>query len=282
MTSTTWSRWPAGPTTAPERWAWPSTAAPCQERTGHCSPSTRAPWISVWASTVSQACPATACPPRPTWPNSWSPECSPRSLLAQRDRIAVILNGLGRTKYEELFVVWKTAAALLAEAGYTVVQPEVGELVTSLDMAGCSLTVMWLDDELERLWTAPTDTPAYRKGGITATDARIRTVVTAQAHHAQIDQADTGGAASGAHCRQGDFGDCRADGCRRGRARPHRRGGRRRRSRAWTWSRAPAPPTLPRPAVVARAAAPDRCCPRPATHGPPRPAEPPACCGVRR
>lgn len=114
------------------------------------------------------------------------------------DRIAVILNGLGRTKYEELFVVWKTAAALLAEAGYTVVQPEVGELVTSLDMAGCSLTVMWLDDELERLWTAPTDTPAYRKGSITATDARIRTVVTAQAHHAQIDQADTGGAASGA------------------------------------------------------------------------------------
>ena len=42
-------------------------------------------------------------------------------------RIAVILNGLGRTKYEELFVVWKTVAALLADAGYVVVQPEVGE-----------------------------------------------------------------------------------------------------------------------------------------------------------
>ena len=38
------------------------------------------------------------------------------------------------------------------------------ELVTSLDMAGCSLTVMWLDDELERYWTAPADTPAYKKG----------------------------------------------------------------------------------------------------------------------
>lgn len=79
-------------------------------------------------------------------------------------RIAVILNGLGRTKYEELFVVWATAAPLLRAAGYTVVQPEVGELVTSLDMAGCSLTVMWLDDELERFWTAPADTPAYRRG----------------------------------------------------------------------------------------------------------------------
>ena len=78
-------------------------------------------------------------------------------------RIAVILNGLGRTKYEELFVVWSTASALLREAGYTLIDPEVGELVTSLDMAGCSLTVMWLDDDLERYWTAPADTPAYRK-----------------------------------------------------------------------------------------------------------------------
>lgn len=79
-------------------------------------------------------------------------------------RIAVILNGLGRTKYEELFVVWGTASRLLRERGYEVVEPEVGELVTSLDMAGCSLTVMWLDDELEKYWTAPADSPAYRKG----------------------------------------------------------------------------------------------------------------------
>ncbi|WP_037180646.1 dihydroxyacetone kinase family protein [Rhodococcoides fascians] len=80
------------------------------------------------------------------------------------ERIAVILNGLGRTKYEELFVVWQTVSRRLREHGYSVVDPEVGELVTSLDMAGCSLTVMWLDDELERFWTAPADTPAYRKG----------------------------------------------------------------------------------------------------------------------
>lgn len=89
-------------------------------------------------------------------------------------RIAVILNGLGRTKYEELFVVWGTASRLLRERGYEVVEPEVGELVTSLDMAGCSLTVMWLDDELEKYWTAPADTPAYRKGAAGQADSGQR------------------------------------------------------------------------------------------------------------
>ncbi|WP_120522864.1 dihydroxyacetone kinase family protein [Arthrobacter celericrescens] len=79
-------------------------------------------------------------------------------------RIAVILNGLGSTKLEELFVLWRTVAPLLRDAGYTLVMPEVGELVTSLDMAGVSLTVTWLDEELEQYWTAPALTPAYRRG----------------------------------------------------------------------------------------------------------------------
>jgi D-erythrulose 4-kinase len=86
-------------------------------------------------------------------------------------RVTAILNGLGRTKYEELFIVWGTVARLLREAGLEVVEPEVGELVTSLDMAGCSLTIMWLDEELERLWSAPADSPAYRKGALVASDA---------------------------------------------------------------------------------------------------------------
>jgi dihydroxyacetone kinase len=80
------------------------------------------------------------------------------------DRIAVILNGLGSTKHEELFVLWLTVAPLLRAAGYTLVMPEVGELVTSLDMSGVSLTITWLDEELEPLWTAPAETPAYRRG----------------------------------------------------------------------------------------------------------------------
>ncbi|RKO21141.1 dihydroxyacetone kinase family protein [Pseudarthrobacter phenanthrenivorans] len=79
-------------------------------------------------------------------------------------RIAVILNGLGSTKHEELFVLWGAVAPLLRAAGYTLVLPEVGELVTSLDMAGVSLTITWLDEELEPLWAAPAETPAFRRG----------------------------------------------------------------------------------------------------------------------
>ncbi|WP_190823360.1 dihydroxyacetone kinase family protein [Saccharopolyspora pogona] len=89
----------------------------------------------------------------------------------EKPRVTAILNGLGATKYEELFVVWGTVSRLLAEAGLEVIAPEVGELVTSLDMAGCSLTLTWLDPELERLWQAPADTPAYRKGNVALAEA---------------------------------------------------------------------------------------------------------------
>jgi len=81
-------------------------------------------------------------------------------------RIAVLLNGLGTVKYEELFVAYRMVAELLKQQGYTIVDPEVGEQCTSLDMAGLSLTVMWLDDDLERLWIAPCNAPAYRKGAM--------------------------------------------------------------------------------------------------------------------
>ncbi|MGQ7298158.1 dihydroxyacetone kinase family protein [Quadrisphaera sp. KR29] len=89
---------------------------------------------------------------------------APDGVPVEGARVTALLNGLGNTKYEELFVIWKDVAALLRERGLQVVEPEVGELVTSLDMAGCSLTLTWLDEELERLWGAPADTPAYRKG----------------------------------------------------------------------------------------------------------------------
>lgn len=84
-------------------------------------------------------------------------------------RVAVILNGLGCTKYEELFVLWVGVDAELKKNGLTAVAPEVGEYVTSMDMAGCSLTLTWLDDELEALWWAPSDAPVLRRGAIIAT-----------------------------------------------------------------------------------------------------------------
>nr|WP_321983728.1 dihydroxyacetone kinase family protein [uncultured Lichenicoccus sp.] len=79
-------------------------------------------------------------------------------------RVAAILNGLGSTKYEELFVLWASVSARLRAAGLTVVAPEVGEFVTSLDMEGCSLTLTWLDDELETCWLAPCATAVLQRG----------------------------------------------------------------------------------------------------------------------
>ncbi len=92
------------------------------------------------------------------------------TVLAERPggadgRAAVLLNGLGATKYEELAALFGSVADLLSRRGVELVMPEV-ELVTSLDMAGCSLTVTWLDDELARLWTAPAATPAFRRGAL--------------------------------------------------------------------------------------------------------------------
>jgi dihydroxyacetone kinase len=83
---------------------------------------------------------------------------------AAGSRVGVILNGLGSTKQEELFVLWVAVAAELRQAGLTVVAPLVGEYVTSLDMEGCSLTLTWLDTALEDFWIAPCDTVALRIG----------------------------------------------------------------------------------------------------------------------
>lgn len=82
---------------------------------------------------------------------------------APSSRVAVILNGLGATKYEELFLTYGKVAAKLRAAGLSIVEPEVGELVTSLDMGGISLTLMWLDKELEEAWHADAYACGYRK-----------------------------------------------------------------------------------------------------------------------
>lgn len=88
------------------------------------------------------------------------------AAVAGSPRVGVMLNGLGTVKYEELFVLYASVAERLTGAGLTIVQPEVGELVTSFEMAGVSLTLFWLDDELEKAWTAPANTPAYHRGGV--------------------------------------------------------------------------------------------------------------------
>ncbi|WP_298860362.1 dihydroxyacetone kinase family protein [uncultured Microbacterium sp.] len=81
-------------------------------------------------------------------------------------RVGVILNGLGSIKSEELFLLYGEVAPLLTAAGVTVVEPEVGEYATSFEMAGISLTLFWLDDELEQAWRAGAQAPGYRKGSV--------------------------------------------------------------------------------------------------------------------
>lgn len=88
------------------------------------------------------------------------------------DRVVSIVNGLGTVKYDELFLLFGKIEKLLLAAGLTVVEPECGELVTSLDMSGLSLTLLWLDEELEQYWAAPADTPAFRKGNLAPRAAR--------------------------------------------------------------------------------------------------------------
>jgi dihydroxyacetone kinase len=82
-------------------------------------------------------------------------------------RVAVVVNGLGSVKSEELFVLYRSVGALLGAAGLNVVRPEVGEYATSFEMAGVSLTLAWLDEELEASWSGPALTPAFRRGIVT-------------------------------------------------------------------------------------------------------------------
>ncbi|MFN8590141.1 MAG: dihydroxyacetone kinase family protein [Thermomicrobiales bacterium] len=79
--------------------------------------------------------------------------------------VAVLVNGLGGTKYEEMFVFYNDVVPLLQKAGLRPYNPLIGEFVTSLDMAGMSLSLFWLDDELRPLLDATAVTPAFTSIG---------------------------------------------------------------------------------------------------------------------
>lgn len=76
----------------------------------------------------------------------------------------VMVNGMGATPQIELYLMYAEVAALLEEAGVQIARNLVGNYITSLDMAGCSVTVLKVDDELLRLWDAPVNTPGLRWG----------------------------------------------------------------------------------------------------------------------
>ncbi|MEI8179568.1 dihydroxyacetone kinase subunit DhaK [Aestuariivirga sp.] len=76
----------------------------------------------------------------------------------------LFVNGFGGTPAMELYLMYNAAVAQLAKHAITPVRALVGSYVTSLDMAGCSITVTMLDDEITRGWDAPVHTPALRWG----------------------------------------------------------------------------------------------------------------------
>ncbi len=77
------------------------------------------------------------------------------------DEVAVLVNGLGATPVEELYLVYRRVWELLKDQGITVYRPYVGEYATSLEMAGASITLMKMNDELKRLLDAPAESPFF-------------------------------------------------------------------------------------------------------------------------
>jgi dihydroxyacetone kinase-like protein len=80
------------------------------------------------------------------------------------DGVVCFVNGLGGTPLIELYVVFKEVAQILAGRGVQIARSLVGPYITSLDMAGTSVTLLRVDDELLSLWDAPVRTPALRWG----------------------------------------------------------------------------------------------------------------------
>jgi dihydroxyacetone kinase-like protein len=80
------------------------------------------------------------------------------------DRVLAFVNGMGGTPLLELYVIYRKLAEILDGRGVQIARSLVGNYITSLEMAGCSITLLKLDDELTRLWDAPVHTPALRWG----------------------------------------------------------------------------------------------------------------------
>jgi dihydroxyacetone kinase-like protein len=80
------------------------------------------------------------------------------------DKVLAFVNGMGGTPLIELYIVYRELNRLLEERGITIERRLIGDYITSLEMAGCSITLLKLDDELTELWDAPVNTPGLRWG----------------------------------------------------------------------------------------------------------------------
>ena len=111
-------------------------------------------------------------------PGRFREEAGPASQFAERlvtpivedlpfsdgDPVLAFVNGMGGTPLIELYVMYAEVAKLLEGRGLRIERNLVGNYITSLEMQGCSITLLKLDDEMVRYWDAPVDTPALRWG----------------------------------------------------------------------------------------------------------------------
>lgn len=84
--------------------------------------------------------------------------------ITSGDKVLLFVNGMGGTPLSELYIVYRRAAQVLADRGAAVERSLVGNYITALEMQGCSISVLRLDDELTELWDAPVHTAALRWG----------------------------------------------------------------------------------------------------------------------
>jgi dihydroxyacetone kinase-like protein len=80
------------------------------------------------------------------------------------DRVLAFVNGMGGSPLIELYVVYREVARLAREHGLQIERNLIGNYITSLEMQGCSITLLKLDDEMVRYWDAPVNTPGMRWG----------------------------------------------------------------------------------------------------------------------
>ena len=84
--------------------------------------------------------------------------------LSKGDSVLAFVNSMGGTPLSELYIVYRRLLGVCEARGVRVVRNLIGPYITSLEMQGCSITLLKLDDELLKFWDAPVETPALRWG----------------------------------------------------------------------------------------------------------------------
>ncbi|MCA9975691.1 MAG: dihydroxyacetone kinase subunit DhaK, partial [Anaerolineales bacterium] len=80
------------------------------------------------------------------------------------DEVIVFVNSMGGTPVSELYAVYRKVAEICADRGVKIVRNLIGPYITSLEMQGCSITLLKADEEILKFWDAPVNTPGLRWG----------------------------------------------------------------------------------------------------------------------